>query len=40
MNAAERHKVKVAMYNLRILLEKDKNALMPAEEMLDWLEEL
>jgi len=38
MNRREREMAKVAFMNLDDLLQKDKNALVTAEELMDWLE--
>ena len=38
MNRTEKEKFQVAFMNLESLLQKDKNAVIPAEEIMDWLE--
>jgi len=40
MNRKEKEKVQVAIYNLTSLLQKDNNASVPADELLDFLVEL
>ena len=40
MNAAERNKVSIAIERLQFLVKKDTDALIPADEVLEWLEEL
>ena len=40
MNRKEKEKVQIAIYNLTSLLQKDNNAFVPAEELLDFLVEL
>jgi hypothetical protein len=40
MNRKEKEKVQVAIYNLTRITTKDKNALVTAEEILDFLVEL
>jgi hypothetical protein len=40
MNRKEKEKVQVAIYNLTRIIAMDKNAVVTAEEMLDFLVEL
>jgi len=38
MNRKEKEKFQVAFMNLDSLLQKDKNAVIPVEEMVEWME--
>ena len=38
MNRTEKEKFQVAFMQLDSLLQKDKNAIIPVEEIMDWLE--
>jgi len=40
MNAAERNKVSIGIERLQVLIKKDPNALIPADGVLEWLEDL
>jgi len=40
MNAAERNKVSIAIERLQVLVKKDTDSLIPADGVLEWLEEL